>query len=236
MLPAVASAPSALGRLAKPLVFPPRLENGDQLSSEEFLRRYDTMPELKKAELVEGIVYMGSPVSLVHSQPDQLIQIWLGNYALRTPGVEHVMNTTVILDPDNTFQPDGLLRLLPERGGQTGETETRLLTGAPELVVETAASSVSIDGHSKFRVYQRAGVREYLVWLVEENELRWFELRGQRFTQASPDSDGLIHSRTFPGLLLNVRALLARDAARVLDDLQRSLQSPEYLAFRTLPS
>lgn len=41
----------------------PPLENGDGLSRAEFERRYDAMPELKKAELLEGIVYMAAPVS-----------------------------------------------------------------------------------------------------------------------------------------------------------------------------
>lgn len=34
------------------------LENGDRLSRFEFEHRYQAMPELKKAELVEGVVYI----------------------------------------------------------------------------------------------------------------------------------------------------------------------------------
>jgi hypothetical protein len=34
------------------------LENGDRLSRYEFERRYQAMPNLRKAELVEGVVYI----------------------------------------------------------------------------------------------------------------------------------------------------------------------------------
>jgi hypothetical protein len=42
----------------------PPLENGDRLTRAEFERRYDAMPNLKKAELIKGIVYLGSPVRI----------------------------------------------------------------------------------------------------------------------------------------------------------------------------
>jgi len=40
----------------------PLLEPGDQLSRDEFERRYERMPNVKKAEPIEGIVYRPSPV------------------------------------------------------------------------------------------------------------------------------------------------------------------------------
>ena len=49
------------------------LENGDRLSRLEFERRYQAMPELKKAELIEGRVYMASPVRIIHGQPTSRI-------------------------------------------------------------------------------------------------------------------------------------------------------------------
>ena len=48
----------------------PPLENGDRLSLAEFERRYENMPSLKKAELIKGVVLMGSPVRFVqHGRP-----------------------------------------------------------------------------------------------------------------------------------------------------------------------
>src|SRR5216117_1588945 len=88
----------------------PVLENGDTLDAPEFLRRFEGLPHVKKAELVEGTVFMGSPVSSFHGKPDNLVQTWLGTYAANTPGVQCCTNTTVWLDSDNVFQPDALLR------------------------------------------------------------------------------------------------------------------------------
>src|SRR5580692_489598 len=52
----------------------PPLENGDRLTRAEFERRYDAMPRLKKAELIEGEVYMPSPVRHgQHSYPHSLL-------------------------------------------------------------------------------------------------------------------------------------------------------------------
>jgi hypothetical protein len=96
----------------------PFLENGDVLHAREFLRRFERMPDVKKAELIEGIVYMGSPVSVKHAEADSLIQGWLLAYAAKNKQVRVAANVTVQLDPENTVQPDALLRLLPEHGGE----------------------------------------------------------------------------------------------------------------------
>src|SRR5438034_2530681 len=143
----------------------PPLQNGDHLGAREFLRRYEAMPEVKKAELINGIVYMGSPVSYEkHGEPDNLVQTWLGTYASATPGVKAAANSTVRLGPDDVPQPDAWLRILPQYGGQARPGPKGYLQGPPELVVEVAASSASIDAREKFAMYRRAGAREHLLW------------------------------------------------------------------------
>ena len=195
------------------------LENGEFMHSREFLRRYEQMPQVKKAELIEGVVYMGSPVSVRHAKPDGIMQGWLFTYASRHPETEALPNTTVILDPENTVQPDALLRRLPEHGGLTRVNEAGYLVGPPELVVEVAASSASIDLRDKRRAYCRNGVPEYLVWLVAEARLEWFCLEEDEYRPQLPDAQGLLHSRGFPGLCLPVAPLLACDTAKVLEAL-----------------
>lgn len=215
--------------------FVPPLENGDQLHSREFLRRYDRMPLVKKAELIEGVVFMGSPVSIRHARPDNLIHVWLGTYAAHTPGTEALDNASVVLDPANTVQPDSLLRLLPARNGRTKETEANLLAGAPELVVEIAASSASIDWHVKRAAYCRNGVAEYLVWRVDEGRFDWLHLVDEEYVAAQPDAAGILRSRHFPGLQVSLPALLALDSARVLASLQEGLATPAHADYaRTL--
>jgi Uma2 family endonuclease len=215
---------------------PPPLENGAHLSAREFLRRFEAMPELKKAELINGIVYMGSPVRYdQHGEPDALVQTWLGNYAVATPGVRHATNSTARLGPDDVPQPDALLRIVPERGGQSQVDAKGYLQGAPELVVEIAASSVSIDLREKFASYRRARVLEYLVWRTQDHELDWWMLEDDEYRPIDPDANGIIRSRIFPGLWLDFEALLAGNGAKVMAALRHGLASPEHLAFVNEP-
>ncbi len=145
----------------------PTLENGDRLTRAEFERRYTAMPELKKAELIEGVVYMPSRVRLRrHGRPHAQVIGWLMTYVVATPGLVAASNSSVRLDYDNEVQPDVLLLIEPDRGGQARISEDDFVEGAPELVVEVTASSVSIELHKKLHVYRRSGVRDYVVWRV----------------------------------------------------------------------
>jgi len=219
------SAPRARG-----VVAPTPLQNGDQLTASEFLRRYDAMPEVKKAELINGIVYMASPVrAKQHGIPDSLMQLWLGTYSAHTPGTRVAANSTVRFDADNVPQPDALLMIDP--GGQASIGKDGYVHGAPELVVEIAASSASLDLHGKLDAYRRAGVREYIVWRPVESQCDWFVLEEDDFVLLSADKGGLLQSRTFPGLVLDVQALLREDAAAVLSGLTRALGKAAHKAF-----
>jgi Uma2 family endonuclease len=207
----------------------PPLESGDCLTLSEFERRYAAMPELKKAELVEGVVYLASPVRYdVHGAPHANLVCWLGVYSAGMPGVLLCDNSTVGLDLDNMVQPDALLMI---EGGQASSDSKGYLEGAPEFVTEVAATSASIDLNAKLRVYRRNKVREYLVWRTLDAQLDWFILRGSEFERLSPAADGLLHSEVFPGLWLDAAALLRGDLATVLKRLQDGLSSPEHSAF-----
>lgn len=202
----------------------PRLENGDRLKRPEFHRRYQAMPEVKKAELIEGTVYMPSPVRVkAHSRPHQMINTWLGTYWARTPGTDCGDNASIFLDLDNEPQPDAYLRLTEAAGGKSRETRSDYLEGPPELIVEIAGSSASYDLHPKKAVYARSGVQEYVVWRTEEGALDWWELVEGEYTPLPKDAVGRIQSRVFPGLILDVPALLAGDLRKVLAALSDQL-------------
>ncbi|MBE9227519.1 Uma2 family endonuclease [Phormidium sp. LEGE 05292] len=210
----------------------PFLVNGDKLNRYEFERRYNATPNLKKAELIEGIVYMAAALRFKsHSQPHAWILVWLGTYAVVTPGVELGIEPSVRLDVDNEPQPDAVLMITPEAGGQAKLSEDDYIEGAPELVVEIAASSVAIDLHAKKQAYRRNGVKEYIVWQVLDRKLSWFYLEQGEYLELNPDNKGIIQSRIFPGLWLAVTELLAGNMQQVLTILQAGLQSPEYAAF-----
>ena len=211
------------------LTIPP-LENGDKLTRSEFERRYHAMPNQKKAELVEGIVYMASPLRITqHGEPHARIMLWLGFYQTFTPNLQLGDNSTVRLDFDNEPQPDALLRI--KIGGQSTISEDDYVEGAPELIVEIAASSASYDLHQKLKVYRRNQVQEYLVWRVDDGQFDWFRLNNEEYIKLETNADGVICSEVFPGLWLNTSALLAGDLAKVLAVLQLGLATPEHQSF-----
>lgn len=213
------------------LAIPP-LANGDKLNRYEFERRYNAMSNLKKAELIEGIVYMPAALRFrSHGQPHGWILTWLGTYEAATLGVALGVEPTVRLDLDNEPQPDAVLLINEEAGGQARLSDDDYITGAPELIVEIAASSVSIDLHAKKQAYRRNGVKEYIVWRVLDQQLSWFYLERGEYLELSADSNGIVQSQVFPGLWLAVADLLAGNMQRVLSVLQTGLQSPEYAAF-----
>jgi len=213
----------------------PPLRDGDHLTRDEFERRYQAMPDVNKAQLVEGIVHMPSPVSAAdHGEPHFDFVTWLGVYRAHTPSVRGGDNSTLRLDLDNEPQPDGYLRLLPECGGQTRLVDG-YVTGAPELIVEIAASSESYDLHEKLNAYRRNGVCEYVVWRVWDAAVDWFVLRAGRF-EPLPLTEGLYRSSVVPGLWLEPAAVVRGDLARVLQVLQQGLDSPEHAAFVSRPA
>jgi Uma2 family endonuclease len=225
----------------------PPLRNGDRLSRVEFERRYDAMPHLKKAELIEGVVYipspdfylpggsdplMSSPVSFRrHANPHYKIINWLGHYSAATPGLEGGDNGSLRLDLDNMPQPDAFLIILSSHGGQARISDDDYVEGAPELVVEVAYSSVSYDLHAKLHVFRRNGVREYVVWRVEDWVIDWYILREGRFEPASPTPEGHYRSEVFPGLRLDPAALVRGDLSAVFEVVQRGLATPEHADF-----
>jgi Uma2 family endonuclease len=220
--------------ILRPVATPeiPPLEHGDYLTRDEFERRYEAMPEIKKAELIEGRVHMPSPVRWKnHGEPENQMSIWLGVYRVFTPGVFAANNSTVRLDQSNEPQPDVALRIGEASGGQTTLDPDGYLEGAPELVAEIAASSAPYDLDRKLQIYRRNGVREYIVLSFDDQQLHWFSLETEEYIRLNPDSDGIIRSQVFPGLWLAVDALLKDDMTTVLAVLQKGLASPEHAAF-----
>ena len=200
----------------------PPLENGDRLTRIEFERRYAAMPNLKKAELIEGVVYVPAALRFKnHAEPHSRIMTWLGVYQAFTPKVAIGDNPTVRLDLDNAPQPDAVLLI---DGGQASISSDDYVEGAPELVVEVAASSAAYDLYDKKRAYRRSGVKEYLVWRVYENEFDWFYLEAGEYIKLKAD-EGIIRSVTFPGLWLAAEALLSGKMQQVLAVLQQGLDS-----------
>ena len=207
----------------------PPLREGDRLTSAEFLRRWDAMPELKHAELIDGVVFMSSPLSLSHGDQTLNLGGWLWLYAEQTPGCRVGADATWIMGPKDVPQPDIALRILPEYGGQS-TVAGRYGGGAPELIVEVSGSSSSRDLGVKLDLYRRAGVREYLTILLNPGQVIWRQLVRGRYKEIPPEEDGLLHSRLFPGLWLDPAAVW--DSQRSLRAaVEQGMRSPEHAVF-----
>lgn len=213
-LPVTSTAPAAATTAAC------GLQEGLRLSRVEFERRSAERPDLKKVELIDGVVRMPSAVRYAgHGKPHAAMVGWLVTYAVATRGVHAVANATLRLNGDNDVQPDAAMLIDPGAGGQVRVSADDYLEGAPELVAEVAASRASCDVNEKLRLYERNGVREYLVCCVPDRRLDWFELARGAYRARAADAAGVVRSMVFPGLWLNVGAILSDEPAAVLRTL-----------------
>ena len=202
---------------------------GQQLTREEFLRRWEGIPELKRAELIEGVVYMPSPQSAGNGWMEIRVNCWLGTYVAFTPGCDAGTQGTWLM-LQSAPQPDSYLWILPVYGGQS-RIQGKFHVGAPEWAGEICLSSAAYDLSAKKALYQKAGVQEYVAVLLEEKEIRWHRLEKGAYKLCPPTARGIYRSSVFPGLWLDGPALLRQDLPRMLRTLERGLQSPAHMAF-----
>lgn len=223
------TAPSPPAVLTVPRL--PRLEAGDHLDQATFHARYEAMPSDFCAELIGGVVFVPSPLRSEHGESHALVMGWLTNYWGATPGTRVRDNATAILGDLSEPQPDAALVIDPENGGQTSISEDGYATGPPELIVEVASSSESIDLHRKRRDYEQTGVSEYVVVVLRQRVVRWFVLQDRTYREVEADARGMFKSTVFPGLWLNATALLRLDVRQVMATLQQGLETLEHVAF-----
>ena len=205
------------------------LRPGQRLTRTEFLRRWESRPDVKFAELIDGVVYMPSPQTTDHGTREFDINGLLWTYVAHTPGCEGGNQSTWLM-LQSAPQPDAYLWISPQCGGQSG-IRGQYHTGAPELISETCFSSADYDLGVKKRLYETAGVQEYVAVIIEDKEVRWHRLVKGAYQLRQPTSKGVFRSEVFPGLWVDERALWKRDAAGLLATLERGLKSPEHRAF-----
>lgn len=205
------------------------LDPGMRLSREEFLRRWDQLPDLKRAELIDGIVSMSSPVADSHSRFVMVLGSWVYRYEEATPGCWSGTGGTWFM-LDSVSQPDVHLILRQEAGGQSG-IDDKYRTGSPELAIEVSNATLRYDTGPKLALYQRAGVREYLICSPERREILWRYLEQGRYVLLEPDAAGVLRSRVFPGLWLDSKALFENDRLALRTTIEKGIASPEHAAF-----
>jgi len=213
--------------MLSPVITATELVTGEQMTVEEFLRRWEELPDLKNAELIDGVVHVPSSVSLEHGSLDTLIHLWLAYYAQATPGCQAGNNSTWLM-LDSAPQPDAYLRILPSYGGQSRD-ERRYGAGAPELAVEICVMSTEVDFGPKRKLYQRAGVREYITIELFWERIVWRVLdENAVYVSQEIPPDGIVRSQVFPGLWLDAAAFWAGDGAKMLAALNAGLASEDH--------
>jgi Uma2 family endonuclease len=218
-----------LSPVVTPLIPLPGLITGERMDLEEFLRRWEELPDLKKAELIDGVVYVPSPVSREHGSLDVRIHWWFTHYADATPGCEGGSNSTWLM-LGSAPQPDAYLRISPSRGGQSGDEEL-YCTGGPELAVEICVTSTEVDFGPKLKLYQRAGVREYISLELFGKRIIWRMLENRVYIAQQIPPDGILRSQVFPGLWLDVAAFWNNNGAKMLAALNAGLSSEDHQRF-----
>ena len=208
----------------------PPLVDGQRLDQPTFHERYAAMPEKTRAELVDGVVFMPSPLRGAHGEADRMIGGWLFCYQRAVPCLRSPSNATAILGPGVEVRPDAQLRIPDELGGRDRVVDG-YVNGPPELVVEVGGSSRVFDLGSKKNSYEKAGVLEYLFVGVEPVDVRWFALRDGRYAEIATGADGIYRSEVFPGLWLDPKAFAEEDRDALIAALERGLATDEHARF-----
>lgn len=210
----------------------PPLQSGDRLTAAEFERRFDATPDLRKAELINGVVYMPPPViEGSHGAPHADFALLVGWYKACTPGLIAGIDSTLRLDARNRPQPDLYLRIDEASGGQSSSDAAGYPSAGPELVIEIAASTAGYDLHDKLDLYAAYQVREYVVWRTFDRAIDWMELTAEGYKPLPADGDGVFRSRVMPGFWVDSRSLLAGQSRDAFSVLERGIASTEHQAF-----
>jgi Uma2 family endonuclease len=208
------------------------LQTGDRLTRDEFMDRWEALPNIKFAELIGGIVYVSPPMSSEHGDVHMPLSGWLWAYQAATPGCKGNSASTWYMR-DDAPQPENSLRILPEYGGKSTllmRNGRNYLVGAPELAAEIALSSRGYDLKVKKELYRKSGVQEFLCVQPEKTRVAWLRLKSSDYAELK-SRDGILRSEVFPGLWLDAKALLMDDEARLLQVLREGLSTPEHAAF-----
>ena len=209
------------------------LTEGQVISRADFLRICEASEgRYEKAERLFGRVVLNaaSVRREFHGEPHAWIVGLLTFYCANTPGTEVGDNSTAQIEDDHDPQPDAYLLIKPDHGGRVEFTPDDYIVGTPELIVEIAGSSLPKDLGPKKDVYELDGCEEYLVWATDEDRFFCFRREAGGFVADDPEG-GVFASRVFPGLRLDVDALLARDLPGAMRTLQESLATRGGFAF-----
>jgi len=130
-----------------------------------------------KWELIEGIPYAMSPsLSWKHQAVSSRIAWQLEERLKNCPECISLISTDWKISEDTVVQPDNLVICY--------RPKTQYLTRAPVLIFEVLSKSTALkDTTVKFRLYEKEGVKYYILVEPEDRVAKIFSLREGRYVK-----------------------------------------------------
>ncbi|MEI6306144.1 MAG: Uma2 family endonuclease [Deltaproteobacteria bacterium] len=173
---------------------------------------YRSWPDDERWEIIDSVPFAMTPApGIRHQRISGNFFGELRNFFRGRGCVPFGAPTDVVLDDDTVVQPD--VFVVCDRDKITEDT----IQGAPDLVVEILSPATRIrDKREKKALYERFGVREYLIVSPDEELVERYRLVERRYW--SPDIfnwDETLTSSAFPELTLNLWEIFDKEAPAV---------------------
>lgn len=166
------------------------------LTAQDFL---EWLEPGRHADLIDGEIFMHSPVSIRHADllnfVDSVLRVYIDRHRI---GVLYREVVAVRLSGRNVFMPD----LAFYRAGRESAIRETHISEAPDLVVEVLSPrTADRDIGPKFAEYEEHGVREY--WILDPETLahRFYRASGEELVEYA-DGEKRIDSSVVPGFFL----------------------------------
>lgn len=148
--------------------------------SKEGIYTYDdyvTWPDDERWEIINGRAYDMSPAPLIKHQNivgSFFIQLKLSPQNSCYTGIAP---TDIIFDKYNIVQPDVFVVC------DKSKITEKNIQGAPDLVIEVLSSSTELkDRREKKNLYEKYGVKEYIVVFTERNYVERYQLVNNKYS------------------------------------------------------
>jgi Uma2 family endonuclease len=169
---------------------------------------YQTWPDDERWEIIAGVAYAMTPApSIRHQNVSGNIFTMFKDFFRGNPCKPFYAPVDVVFDEENVVQPDLLVVC-----DKSKITEANI-RGVPDLVVEILSPSTSLkDKREKKDLYERFGVREYLLIYPEDAFVERYSLEGEKF--GLPDIlnwDEKLRLSAFPEVELNLWEVFEKD-------------------------
>ncbi|NPV28131.1 MAG: Uma2 family endonuclease [Firmicutes bacterium] len=167
---------------------------------------YCRLPEGSPYQLIGGELVMTPSPTPYHQMVSMKLELKMAGYVLEKGlGVVLYAPVDVYLEETETYQPD-IIYISNER---LFIIEENRINGAPDLVVEILSPGTGYyDLRTKYKIYEKSGVREY--WIVDPHSksVQVFCLKGGKYAlDQEVEQQGEVQSRVIAGFAVQVESI-----------------------------